>query len=247
MYKRDENLNELLRGKSIAYVGPSAHLIGTESGDKIDSYDLVCRINQDFPIPPNRQKDYGKRTDILVACFSKVFTKLIKPYFDSNSEYIKNLKYVICPWYDYENSPSNPFTPLPADTNLEESFQKLNKFSIPYHGIGDEFTAEMHREMNCETCSGLAGIIILLKYGIKEIYVTGISFFDMGSPATFEELHYSEYADSREKVGIGRKIRYGKEFGHYQPPQINYFKKLIKQDNRIKLDDYLKEKFINIL
>jgi len=242
MYIKDDNLDKLLKNKKISYVGPSAHLINTNSGEHIDSYDLVARVNQDFPIPPNRVKDYGKRTDILVACFSRVFTKLIKPYFDNNSDYIKNLKYIICPWYDHENTPSNPFTPRPRDLNLEESFQKLNKFNTPYYGLGDEFTADMHRGMNCETCSGLAGIIILLKYDIREIYVTGISFFNMGASETFEELHYSEYADSREKVGIGRKIRYGHEFGHYQPPQINYFKKMMKQDNRIKLDDYLKEK-----
>jgi len=234
-YKRDLKLYEMLKGKTIAYVGPSPHLIGTNSGEKIDSYDLVCRVGQDFPLPENRMMDYGKRTDILLSSCNEPALKMLEPYADS--DYFKNLKYVICPSKRL----------LPTGGNKEENFQKINKYNIPFHIIGKEYTNEIDDRFGCSATSGIAGIIALLNYELKEIYVTGITFYDMWQGnQTFEQLHYPEYTEHHEKVGIARTIRAGIEFGHFQPPQILFFSCLLKRFNNITLDDFLKKYFKSI-
>ena len=55
-------LNEIIKGKRVALVGPSPHLMGLEMGEKIDSYDVICRLNEVFPT--GMGDDYGSRTDV---------------------------------------------------------------------------------------------------------------------------------------------------------------------------------------
>ena len=40
------SLEKLVKNKRVALVGPSPHLVGSNLGDKIDSFDIVCRINE---------------------------------------------------------------------------------------------------------------------------------------------------------------------------------------------------------
>ena len=56
-------LQKLIVGKRIAVVGPSPHLEGSGMGEQIDSYDIICRLNELFPT--GLEKDYGSRSDIL--------------------------------------------------------------------------------------------------------------------------------------------------------------------------------------
>ena len=59
-------LNDLIKKKNIALVGPSSSLYGKKMGKLIDNYDIVIKINrfQDLELD-----DYGKRMDILFYSF----------------------------------------------------------------------------------------------------------------------------------------------------------------------------------
>ena len=68
-YTKDPVLKNILDGKRVAIVGPSAHLIGENLGDYIDSFDVVVRVG--FLEEPSEKtaKDYGGRTDIIIHSF----------------------------------------------------------------------------------------------------------------------------------------------------------------------------------
>ena len=56
---------ELFLGKSVAIVGPAAHMIGMGGGVEIDSFEIVVKINDSIPYGSNL--DYGSRTDCLIV------------------------------------------------------------------------------------------------------------------------------------------------------------------------------------
>ena len=60
-----QELAEYLRGKDVAMVGPAPNLVGTGLGPEIDSFDVVCRVNNSFIINDEMITDYGSRKDIL--------------------------------------------------------------------------------------------------------------------------------------------------------------------------------------
>lgn len=63
--KNAKEYMKYLEGKKIILVGPSGALIGKGLGEKIDSYDVVIRMNNSIAIPFKYKKDLGSRTDIL--------------------------------------------------------------------------------------------------------------------------------------------------------------------------------------
>ena len=60
----NEKFSDLVKGKSIALVGPAGSLAGSGSGPEIDSHDLVARVKS-FQHPPAAAKDLGSRTDLV--------------------------------------------------------------------------------------------------------------------------------------------------------------------------------------
>ena len=87
-YVKDPVLEKLLSGKKIAFVGPAPNIEGAGLGEKIDSYDLVVRINTAYDIPENLWSDYGKRTDIVVSCLNVSKLSSLR----ANIPFVKSLK-----------------------------------------------------------------------------------------------------------------------------------------------------------
>ena len=231
IYDRDPHLDELLRGKRVAFVGPAAHLEGTASGSLIDSYDIVARVNQEEPVPSYRAVDYGWRMDILISSCNTASRKLFAEQFDKNAPHLRNLKYVVCTQSTVENN----------GTVLAPAFRKINKFDIPFHIIGDTFADYIDRTVGCETNTGFNAIMMFLRYPIRELYVTGISFYNMGK---LGKCYYGERFDVEAKLGNVKDDpdKIVREIGHNQLPQIRYFIKLIRRyPGIIKIDDYLRD------
>jgi hypothetical protein len=81
-----------LRNKKIAIVGPSPHLINKNIGDIIDSYDLVCRVNEVSAW--NYEKDYGSKTDIIFHNCGAHCIDFFKHNLEKNIQITKNIKYL---------------------------------------------------------------------------------------------------------------------------------------------------------
>jgi len=231
-YNKNEELAKLIKGKKIAYVCPSPHLKGKKMGKLIDSYDLVIRVNQSFHMPKDMWEDYGKRTDILMSCLNINKAHAL----GDNMEYVQSLKYIVCAnlsmW----------------DIKIAEEF--LDYTEVPWHNVCDGYLFKVFREVGTTCNTGLMGIITLLNYDIAELYVTGMTFFNMN---TFGKVYYDKYRNEAAKredwaPGAPDKELTAQDLRmdvHHQFPQIQYFNKIIlkHKDTVLKIDDYLKENF----
>ena len=61
-------INDLIKNKRVALVGPSSFLQGKQLGTLIDSYDVVIKINLFNKLS---EVDYGKKMDVLFTNFYK--------------------------------------------------------------------------------------------------------------------------------------------------------------------------------
>ena len=234
-YEKDERLTKLIKGKKIAVVGPSPHLEGLNYGEKIDSYDIVIRLNQKFAIPERKFKDFGSRTDIMFGSFNN----LNRGECDLNKDYIKSLKLLVCP--------------MLSMWDVEEQNEWFDSTEVPYHNVCDGHLFKIFKEVGTITNTGFASLIILLNYKVEELFLTGMTFFDMNK---WGNVYYDEYYDSI-KASTGETYgtwnpersvdaRLSRSDIHVQQPQIDYFKKIIKKHylKRLYLDEYLTKNFL---
>lgn len=63
-YLKFQDLENYIKGKSVAFVGMAPTILNKGLGEEIDSHDIVFRTNM-FPIPDNLQQDYGKKCNII--------------------------------------------------------------------------------------------------------------------------------------------------------------------------------------
>lgn len=230
-YNYDPELANLLNGKTIAYVAPSPHLKGLGMGDYIDSHDLVIRINQACDAPEVDWKDYGRRTDISVNCLNI----LKRTALEKNMDFANSLKFMICPMINMTET---------ADVN-----NFLERLEAPTHNVCDGYLLKLFEQVGTICNTGLAGIVTLLNYEIENIYVTGMTFYNMN---TFGKVYSDSYHDEAAKnnnfsANIKRQPS-PEELRmdiHYQQPQINYFAKMLKHHypTKLRVDDYLIENF----
>ena len=228
-YEKDPGLSKLVKGKRIAYVCPSPHLQGQGMGELIDSYDLVVRVNQGYASPESNWEDYGKRTDILMNCLNINKMRALE------LEFAKTLKYIVCPMVSM------------WDIRMAESF--LDNIGTPWHNVCDGYLFKVFKEVGTTCNTGLMGLITLLNYDIEELYLTGMTFFNMNNfGKVYSDKYYDEalkgnnfgHTENREPTISDLRIDI-----HKQQPQINYFHKIIAFHymRKLKLDDYLLENF----
>jgi hypothetical protein len=229
-YKKDPAFANLVEGKRVAIVGPSPHLSGLGNGMFIDSYDIVIRLNQKFAMPKDKWADYGSKTDIMFGSFND-FNRI---ECDNNIDYIKSLKHLVCPMLSM------------WDIKKQEDW--FDSTGVPWHNVCDGYLFKMFKEVGTTCNTGFSGIVTLMNYDIKEVYVTGMTFFDMGK---WGNVYFDEYYDSVKSVtgdlyGVWNSDRLidGREARddlHAQLPQIKYFNKMLQKyyPSKITVDDYL--------
>ena len=230
-YNYNQQLAELIGGKRIACVAPSPHLKGLSMGEYIDSHDLVVRINQAYNVPKQDWKDYGKRTDISMDCLNILKRNALK----KNMSFANSLKFIICPMINMQTLPQvNRF---------------LKTLEIPSHNVCDGYLLKLFEQVGTICNTGLGGIVTLLNYDIKSLYVTGMSFYNMN---TFGKVYNDTYHDEAAKNKNFRQTENKQPSQsdlrmdiHHQQPQIDYFAKILKHHypNKLLVDNYLIENF----
>jgi hypothetical protein len=232
-YVRDERLVSYLEGKSVACVGPAPTNTGTGLGKTIDSYDVVVRLG-DFLRGNTISEDYGSRTDILVHSFNE---HDMPSFTDDCFDDMKKCKFLICSQVSAHLS------------NRQKDF--FNEIGTQWHSVNDEvfdgsegLRAYLAKEYGFDSVlpnTGFNGILTMLEYGITELFVTGMTFYDMGK---WKEKSYHD--DWYTAGGSSRKF---KSYGlnecreqHKQLPQIKHFQKICEHyKDRIRLDKYLSD------
>jgi hypothetical protein len=230
-YEIDENLSNLISGKRIAFIGPSPHLLGQHLGEFIDSHDLVIRINTSYQIPEELHADYGKRTDILVSCLN--FNKIRS--LQDNMSFTTSVKYIIQPQLSM--------------WDIDRAEKIIHSWGVPYHNVSDGYLFKINKEVGTTCNTGLLGAITLLNYDIKELFMAGFTFFNMGknNGYAYNSAHLAQTSKYDPVTIIDNKptsesLRFDL---HAQGPQIFYFGKIMQKyyGKIIKTDDYLINNF----
>ena len=84
-FSLDSKLHALVKGKRVALVGPSGHILGKGLGNMLDDYDVICRVKDVFP--RGHDVDCGSRTDIV---FYGCGTLYLDNFWTKNSDFIRH-------------------------------------------------------------------------------------------------------------------------------------------------------------
>ena len=221
--KYDSQYNELLKDKKVIVVGPSPSLEGSGKGKEIDGYDIVVRVNKGFPIEDGFESDLGSRTDIHYHCLhtspeccGDIFYKEMK---DDNV-------FVSCPYPKYINSFYSDVT----------SFEKENKkWNLSFHCADTDYYIEVARMLGTRPNSGTMTIMDLLCYDLKELHITGFTWFRDGWRKSYKKLS----DDNFKKVSDEVKSEFNGN--HKQKPQEDLVREIYLNDNRVSIDNIMKE------
>jgi ribosomal protein L20A (L18A) len=221
--KYDTQYNDLLRDKKVIIVGPSPSLLGSGKGKEIDEYDIVVRDNKGFPIEEGLESDLGSRTDIHYHCLhtspecgGDIFYKEMK---DDNV-------FISCPYPKYINSFYSDVT----------SFEKENKkWKLPFHCADTDYYIGVSRMLGTRPNSGTMTIMDLLCYDLKELHITGFTWFRDGWRKSYKKLSDDKF----QKVSDEVKSEFNGN--HKQKPQEDLVKEIYLKDSRVSIDNIMKE------
>ena len=247
----DEQFADLISGKRVAYVGPSPYLMGSGNGSKIDDYDIVVRIQGAIFEP----EDYGSKTHVIQSCLNANYGPALEKHLSelSSDDYPK---YLMC-----NDTNARPLPDGRWGTVLAEYDSYLKKYGIPITHLKNEDDTwdrwalywELYAKSYVEKFSGIGYTVnsanfnsgygalnMLCRYPIKELYITGIDFYNMGIPQTAAEKYNPIYIEKFGKEGTP----YGPDKTlHDQLGQITHFKNvLLNNRDNIVLDKYLQDK-----
>ena len=230
-YKPDPRLADLLKGRRIALVCPSPHLNGLGLGKLIDSYDLVIRVGTTAPIPEALHEDCGGRTDIIIHSFNQ---KEIEQAYRS-IDYISQMRFVMCAMV------SNDYLTW-HDTFL----QKLAGMGTPVQNVSDGYLYRVFKEVGTVCNVGFAGLLTLLNYDFKEIFVAGMGFYNMGNYGNIYNSDYYNQVTDKMKLFEANEHRQitaaeAREDLHRQQPQIDCMRDVVLLDTRVVIDQYLQD------
>ena len=211
-----QGFEEYLKGKSVCIVGPAPSIIGSKQKDLIESFDVVVRVNRSIPVPIERIPDVGSRTDIYYHCMSQLPENGGPIQFD----YLQDkIEFIASPY------PSIP--PFDRDLSI---FNKMNNDRLKLHVIDKQLYLNFSKEMNTRPNSGICAILDLLSYDIKELYITGFTFFKGGYDKTYRNQTEDQVMELMGRYNV-----------HHIEPQIKYMKKKFQEDKRLKGDKKLME------
>lgn len=207
---KDDYLDKILEGKRVVLTGPSRCVMQNPPG-YVDSYDIVVRINHQWPIPEEKQANFGTRMDLLYHCCSGV-----DPVRNIFSDDFAPL------WVGYGDGKLTESHILKA--YLDEKgihYERMNPFHDKIKGI-----------LNSPPQTGFYALLHLLEHDIKELYVTGITFM-------FEPYMegYPETRFGNDKMIWTRKTRHH----DCQIQFEYFCKHVYGKDDRVVVDDALKE------
>jgi hypothetical protein len=218
------SLELFLKNKKVIIIGPSESLLLNKNKDFIESFDIIVRVNRGIE-PTDKYADYiGNRTDILYNCLYEHPDNggiINIDYFNQ-----KKLKYLVYhPRVDFNGKSINK-DPI---SNAQNALKKLKKSNIQLNRINSDFYNSISSQVKCRPNTGYIAIFDLLNYDIKELYITGFTFYmDNFMPG---------YKDHVNKEKFKNKCFTSKR--HNQNNLWNFLKKNYNNNPKIKVDKYL--------
>ena len=226
-------LDKFLNGKRVALVGPSPHLLNTNSGTLIDQYDVVARVNY-FQTPNDVKKDYGSRTDLMFHNFATPWIPALGELIDKHSDDYDNVKFLACPVIKGGHG-DNITTWSPDHVSVVvKNAESINKNNVPFEWIGVSNYMKIYNHLGCEPYSGTMAISMLLSAPIEKLFITGYTFYR--GAKTPSDIYFDGYKTE------GHKNRMPGQAGDAEKKSFEYFLELYKSNSdRIIVDEKLSE------
>ena len=217
-----EQYSKFLKNKRVVIVGPSSHIVNSNQGALIDSYDVVVRISHGYIIPKIFENHIGTRTDIIYDSMLPQKGSGVTMPLDDLKDKVK----WICASY-------------PAEKHFQDilNVKKKVKDKILFHIVNKKFWQGLTSYMKVPH-GGTVAILDILRYDISELFVTGITFYQNSK----NNVHY--YNGYHKENKIFKKRKNGKTSKHDPLKQLEYVKKIYNQSNIFFCDDTLKNIFI---
>tara|TARA_B100001250_G_scaffold169750_1_gene146204 strand:+ start:37686 stop:38429 length:744 start_codon:yes stop_codon:yes gene_type:complete len=217
-----DKLSKLLEGKSIAIVGPSPHLTNLGLGKRIDSYDIVIRINE--ILSKKSSKDYGSKNDLIFVNLNDDFLDAFKGMVELNLDKVKDVSLFVSPRNSLHISTENRFE-LDEKKNVFKQYKKLNLNNDFYH-IGDEKNKELESKVTSYPSTGLLALMLISEVNFSELYVCGFSFYSTSFA----------YSPERTEIYNSRNHQVSNISGHDMLTEINYLREHFPKNKNIKVD-----------
>lgn len=169
-------LKEYFCNKRVIIVGPSPHLIDKNKGEFIDTYDIVCGVNNLYNLNNN---DYGSRIDVLFETTNNESIDILQQ--SKNKFTSKNIKYLIGTHRRNHNenkiSYENFCRLCNMYTNDTMICHNISNFSTM---IEEDYLKKriIYPLAGCHT--GTIALLFLLQLPLKELYIEGITFYNNG-------------------------------------------------------------------
>jgi hypothetical protein len=210
------SFEKFITNKRIIIVGPSVTTSKCNLGEFIDNFDIIVRLNKSLPIPEHMKIHIGSRTDILYNSLNRTDDpgkNNFQPYFLKKN----NVKFLRCSY-----PPIKPFL-----TDIQHYYRR-HKNNFNFSHIDTDYYNKLERNIRTRPYTGTCAIADLLKYKIKELFVIGIDFYTYKYLSTYQNI-------SSVKLLQLRRNRF-----HERRPQIELIRRFYLLDNRITVDDVLK-------
>jgi len=223
--KNRETYENFLRGKRVCLVGPAPTIKEIEGNlyknksdqvAKIESYDVIVRLNIALPVPSTLAEYTGEKADIIYNCMSE--DPESGGYLDINFLEDK------ISWIVSSLPPKPPFV---YDIAI---FNQRNNDRINFTTVPLDYFNSLEYQMKTRPNTGVVAILDILSCDIKELFITGMTFFRGG--------YVSEYRGYSEQEVLSRMSAHG---NHRQEPQLEYMRKILSSDARVKMDKYLQD------
>ena len=223
----NKKFNSYLKNKRVALVGPANYLSEFEMGELINSKDIVVRLNRGMELVEANKKYIGNRTDILYNCLIEHPDNgggiNIKNPIDKNVKWVCTI-----PYSTADGKKTYPFLhPKVKLLKLIKLYLKLN-----FHISDWKKYAILNKNLASRANTGFAAIFDLLQYDLKELYVTGFSFY---LDSFFKG--YKKGCERNEEIFSEQCF---KSVRHNQNNQWEYLKNN-KNDIRLNFDPVLME------
>lgn len=237
-FVKDERLAKILNGKSIVLVGPSSHLVGRLAGKEIDKYDVVCRINE--VMPKDYSLDFGTKTKVIFYNCARKCLSEFQYKMDRDAEYTKQIEMVVCNSIksmgqeNWQTWGDNFIAPIVDDWN------SINKYDLPFLWIGMKNFKMFHNAIGTEPNSGFLAILMLLQYDIKELFITGYSFYVQSNQ--IDGCYHGDYIVNEVYTEENNPYRHFNAWlSHNQNAQVDYFKNVVLKEygDIVRIDSYV--------
>lgn len=220
--KKNPEYLKFLKDKKVIIVGPAESLLERGNGNFIDSFDVVVRVNRGIEPTFKNSDKIGSRTDILYNCMLEKDDNGGK--IDLNMLKLKNVKFV-----SYHSQVSYQGKAEPIKPNhLDNGKLKLMNSFLKTHMIDYNFYNSISSQVNCRPNTGFIAIFDLLFHEVKELYITGYTFYMDG--------FMKGYKDHLDEDFINRAYTSKR---HVQKNLFQFLKKKVKENNIIKTDAIL--------